>query len=50
MNRNEVATELLLRENIRRIINTVKQGKIDERRERILTENALRKVIRKLLN
>ena len=50
MNRNEVATELLLRENIRRIIKTVKQGKIDERRERILTESALRKVIRKLLS
>jgi hypothetical protein len=50
MNRDEVATELLLRENIRRIINTVKQSKIDEKRERALTENALRKVIRKLLN
>lgn len=50
MNRDEVATELLLRENIRRIINTVKQSKIDEKRERALTEGALRKVIRKLLN
>jgi hypothetical protein len=50
MNREDMATELLLRENIRRIIRTVNEKKISENRERLLAENMLRKVVRKLLS
>ena len=49
MNRNDVATELLLRENIRRIIKAVKDKQASEEKERHLAENMLRRVIRKLL-
>ena len=38
MNRDEMATELLLRENIRRSIRAVKTKKLQEQKERILSE------------
>ena len=50
MKRNDVATEVLLRENIRHIIKIVKNKKSKEQREKYITEQALRKVVRKLLS
>ena len=49
MNRDEMATELLLRENIRRSIRAVKTKKLQEQKERILSEAMLRKLIRSIL-
>ena len=49
MKRDDVATEVLLRENIRHIIKIVKKKKLEEQKQIFLTENMLRKVIRKLL-
>jgi len=50
MKRNEIATELLLRENIRRSIKRVKEKRITEQREYALSESMLRSLIRKILN
>lgn len=50
MNRDEMATELLLRENIRRSIKAVKAKRLTEERERLLAENMLRKLIRNILS
>tara|TARA_R110002012_G_scaffold318647_1_gene537443 strand:- start:608 stop:1348 length:741 start_codon:yes stop_codon:yes gene_type:complete len=50
MKRNDVATEVLLRENIRHIIKIVKNKKLKEQKEKYITEQALRKVVRKLLS
>ena len=50
MNRDEMATELLLRENIRRSIKAVKTKKLQEQKERILSETMLRKLIRSILS
>jgi hypothetical protein len=49
MKRDNVATEILLRENIRHIIKIIKERNHNERVKDLKTEGLLRKVIRKML-
>jgi hypothetical protein len=49
IDRNELAEEILLRENIRKAIKLVLRKKEEKKNERLLEENLFRKVIRKLI-